>query len=319
MTAQLVLSLFPGIGLLDKAFEIEGFTVVRGPDVIWGGDIRTFHPPSGKFDGVIGGPPCQSFSSLVHLVRANGHEPKFGNLIPEFERCVGESEANWFVMENVPQAPEPSIPGYGTRSFLLDNSSLAGDDGFGQEQRRVRRFTFGMRGREAPLLMRWIDLAVFLLPDADSTITQWTPNNSKEAKTRKRTVTKLGPDHLEGLRQSTNKARKVRQVAVTSTDGGVRPSEKTRHECINGSNGKTPSVRDKVRAKYVVTGSTGGPSTRMGRYKLADACRLQGLPEDFLDDCPFTADGKLKAVANGVPIPMGRVIARAVKEAVNEH
>jgi len=28
----LVLSLFPGIGLLDRAFEEEGFTVVRGPD-----------------------------------------------------------------------------------------------------------------------------------------------------------------------------------------------------------------------------------------------------------------------------------------------
>lgn len=27
----LVLSLFPGIGMLDMAFEHEGFTVVRGP------------------------------------------------------------------------------------------------------------------------------------------------------------------------------------------------------------------------------------------------------------------------------------------------
>jgi DNA (cytosine-5)-methyltransferase 1 len=29
----LVLSLFPGIGLLDMAFEEEGFCVVRGPDL----------------------------------------------------------------------------------------------------------------------------------------------------------------------------------------------------------------------------------------------------------------------------------------------
>lgn len=39
----LVLSLFPGIGLLDMAFEAEGFCVVRGPDLLWGGDIRRFH------------------------------------------------------------------------------------------------------------------------------------------------------------------------------------------------------------------------------------------------------------------------------------
>jgi len=106
---QLVLSLFPGVGLLDMAFEQEGFCVVRGPDVLWGGDIRRFHPPAGRFDGVIGGPPCQSFSPLAHLVRANGHEPRFGNLIPEFERCVAEALPTWFVMENVPAAPHPLV------------------------------------------------------------------------------------------------------------------------------------------------------------------------------------------------------------------
>lgn len=57
---QLVLSLFPGIGLLDMAFEEEGFCVVRGPDLLWGGNIRKFRPPPNKFDGVIGGPHCQA-------------------------------------------------------------------------------------------------------------------------------------------------------------------------------------------------------------------------------------------------------------------
>lgn len=32
----MILSLFPGIGILDHAFELEGFTVVRGPDLLWG-------------------------------------------------------------------------------------------------------------------------------------------------------------------------------------------------------------------------------------------------------------------------------------------
>ena len=95
---MLVLSLFPGIGLLDMAFEEEGFTVVRGPDVLWGGDIRRFHPPAGKFDGIIGGPPCQAFSRLAHMVRHNGLEPRFGNLIPEFERCVKEAMPRWFLI-----------------------------------------------------------------------------------------------------------------------------------------------------------------------------------------------------------------------------
>jgi DNA (cytosine-5)-methyltransferase 1 len=252
---SLLLSLFPGIGLLDRAFEEEGFVVVRGPDVLWGGDIRKFHPPAGKFDGVIGGPPCQMFSSLARLVEANGHKTRFGNLIPEYERCVKEALPAWFVMENVEAAPAPNVEGYGIHSFIIDNSLLAGDDGFGHEQRRLRKFTFGIRGGEAPNLMRWIDLATFVLPDPARTLTQYPVNNSKAAKTR--------------------------SVCATSTGGQPRPA--------NGA--------------------------RAGRYRLDDAIRLQGLPADFLIDAPFTAEGKLKAVANGVPLTMGKAIARAVKEA----
>jgi DNA (cytosine-5)-methyltransferase 1 len=78
---QLVLSLFPGIGLLDMAFELEGFCVVRGPDLCCGGgrDIKNFHPPAGRFDGVIGGaalPGVLGFASTCRPVaRLSGPEP----------------------------------------------------------------------------------------------------------------------------------------------------------------------------------------------------------------------------------------------------
>lgn len=55
--SQLVLSIFPGIDLFGLGFEQEGFPVVRGPDPLFGGDIRTFTIPAEKFDGIIGGPP----------------------------------------------------------------------------------------------------------------------------------------------------------------------------------------------------------------------------------------------------------------------
>jgi site-specific DNA-cytosine methylase len=69
----LILSLFPGIDLLGRAFEAEGFCVVWGPDVIYARDIRGWHVPPGRFDGVIAGVPCKCFSSLAHMVRANGY------------------------------------------------------------------------------------------------------------------------------------------------------------------------------------------------------------------------------------------------------
>ncbi len=131
-----VLSLFPGIGLLDQAFEEHGFCIVRGPDLLWGGDIHTFHPPSGYFGGIIGGPPCQAFSRLRYLVEYNGHQVA-PNLIPEYERCIQEAQPDWFLMENVPAAPIPHVEGYTVQSMLLNNRS------FSAEQYRQRRISFG--------------------------------------------------------------------------------------------------------------------------------------------------------------------------------
>lgn len=102
----LVLSLFPGADLFGMAFEQEGFCVVRGPDVLLGGDIRKFQAIAGKFDGVIGGPPCQLFSQALN--RRNGVTSAV-NLIPEFERIVREAKPSWWLMENVPDAPLPRL------------------------------------------------------------------------------------------------------------------------------------------------------------------------------------------------------------------
>ena len=59
--------------------------------------------------------------------------------------------------------------------------------------------------------------------------------------------------------------------------------------------------------------STAGKPPR----SFAEACRLQGLPDGF--DLPgFTMTAKHQAVGNGVPLAMGRAVARAVKEAMQE-
>ncbi len=250
---MLVLSLFPGIGMLDQAFEAEGFCVVRGPDVLWGGDIRKFHPPAGRFDGVIGGPPCQAFSSLAHMVRHNGYETEFGNLIPEFERCVTEAGPTWWLMENVKAAPLPFtalIPRvlyhgesavYGVHSFLLNNRQL------GEKQNRLRRWTFGHI--HPPSWLR-VETQVF-----------------------------------EPIEYET--------AALGGSGGCARPIK------IGGS-GKVKTTM---------------PLNNRGAKGFAELCRKQGLPEGF-DIPPFTVAAKCKAVGNGVPLAMGRAIAKAVRLAV---
>lgn len=284
--SEVVLSLFPGIGLLDRAFEEEGYVVVRGPDVLWGGDIRRFHPPAGVFWGVIGGPPCQAFSKLANLVRAQGHTPRFGNLIPEFERCVLEAAPTWFLMENVPDAPVPIVPGYSVHTQNLNNRWL------GAEQHRLRTFSFGYRDELRPLRIETVALEA---PLRHETIVS---GGGRTAWTRG------APTVTNGTARIPRSARQYAGPAatVTSNVGG------------KGKHGNGKALRERAGPPGTVTSSDGGASKKMWRYTLKEALELQGLPTDFLEHAPFTAAGKLSAVANGVPLYMGRALARAVRQ-----
>ena len=61
-----------------------------------------------------------------------------------------------------------------------------------------------------------------------------------------------------------------------------------------------------------------GSRKREKSRSLADMLELQGFEADLLDHCPFTVSGARKAVGNGVPLPMGTVIAQAVSSAIGE-
>ena len=144
---QLVLSLFPGAGLFDKGFEFEGFCVVRGPDLLMGGDIRMFHVPPGRFDGIIGGPPCKILSQA-----SIGQDSTHPDMIPEFARIVEQAKPKWYVMENVAaaHAPFPS-----SRKIQFDAYDV------GCDQHRVRAF--------------WsdLDLQIELVPKEQRTTHPW--------------------------------------------------------------------------------------------------------------------------------------------------
>lgn len=129
---ELVLSLFPGIDLLGRGFEDEGFSVVRGPDLLWGGDIRRFSAPAGRFDGVIAGSPCQDFSGA-------NRQPSDYSLVMlgEFVRVVLAARPSWFLLENVPRVPDVVIAGYSVQRLDLNAREC------GMRQSRLRHFQFG--------------------------------------------------------------------------------------------------------------------------------------------------------------------------------
>ena len=129
----LVLSLFPGIGLLDRGFELEGWCVVRGPDLIFGGDVRTFSAPAGHFAGVIGGPPCQEFSKARRKLPSGEGIA----MLREFLRIVNDARPEWWLLENVPCVPNVKLAPYHVQRLDFDAREC------GLAQSRLRHFQFG--------------------------------------------------------------------------------------------------------------------------------------------------------------------------------
>ncbi len=218
--SQLVLSIFPGIDLLGMAFEEQGFCVVRGPDLLWGGDIRNFHPPAGKFNGLIGGPPCVGESRL-----ANFNKNKGFTLWPEAMRVKNEAKPEWWVMEAVIEHDAPYV-------VVLSPRWL------GEKQSRKRYFHSNIN----------------LVP------------------------------YLTGITCFEHQDKEP-CVKATEYSKGFRPLL-MRHE----------------------------PYYPSRPWELL--CELQGVSKDFLSNTPFTKAGKGIALGNGVPLSMGRAIAKAVLEAV---
>jgi len=121
MTEYKVLDLFAGCGGLSKGFELAGFNIVAGNDILnHAGETYKRNHPNTKFflgditdeemkkqiisymkekgcDVIIGGPPCQAYS-MAGLRDPN--DPR-GRLFEEYVEIVKELQPKVFVMENV--------------------------------------------------------------------------------------------------------------------------------------------------------------------------------------------------------------------------
>ena len=160
-------------------------------------DVRAEDLSNGKrIDLVVGGPPCQAFSSSGKQLSVL--DPR-GALVSEFCRIVGELKPRVFLFENVrglvtarDKNGEPGGVitelmhvleelGYSCRAALLNSAD------YGASQRRVRCFIIGSSRGKAPQFpeatcqkdgglfsVQWRSLREFLLQHADEDSSQFT-------------------------------------------------------------------------------------------------------------------------------------------------
>lgn len=161
-----IISLFSGAGGLDLGFVQAGFEIVMANEydkTIWEtykknhdtplikGDIRNIKEKDfpDKIDGIIGGPPCQSWSEAGAL---RGIEDERGQLFYDYIRILKNKQPKFFLAENVSgmMANRHSIAvkniikqfeecGYDVKINLVN----ASDYGIPQDRKRV--FYIGFR------------------------------------------------------------------------------------------------------------------------------------------------------------------------------
>jgi len=323
-----IVSFFAGAGGLDLGFQKAGF------DVIWANEYdkdiwETYeknHPhtkldkrsivniPSDEVpdcDGIIGGPPCQSWSEAGSK---KGIADKRGQLFYEFMRILADKKPKFFLAENVSGMLLPAHKealknikqmftdiGYDLSFELLNVSN------YGIPQDRKRVFFVGYRK----------DLGIkfqFPIPTTlEKKITLENAigdlkNNVLAAKagnyTNARECEIANHEYMIGgyssIFMSRNRVRSWDEVSFTIQAGG-------RHAPIHPQAPKMKFIEQNIR-EFVK-----GKEKSYRRLSVRECARIQTFPDNFIFHYSNVVSG-YKMIGNAVPVKMGTILGKKIFE-----
>ena len=323
-----LLSLFSGAGGLDLGFERAGFEIIAANEydkTIWETyeknhkarlikkDIREILSDElPKSDGIIGGPPCQSWSEAGSLRGIN--DPR-GKLFYEYIRILKDIQPKFFLAENVKgmlskrntNAVRDIIKEFEEAGYNVFIKLLNAFD-YGVAQDRERVFYVGFR--------KDLNISHFEFPY---------PIKEKERKFLKDTIWDLKDNALPGKEKnktnaddcivdnheyltggystifmSRNRVRQWEQPAFTVQASG--------RQCQLHPQAPTMIKIDKNMYKFVA-----GKENLYRRLSIRECARIQGFPDTFKFYYTSLEDG-YKMVGNAVPVGLAYVIAEKIKE-----
>lgn len=327
-----IISLFSGCGGLDLGFKQAGFDIVYANDndkYVWDTfeknaaftiDKRSlFDIPSTdipKADGIIGGPPCQSWSLAGSM---KGINDKRGQLFYEYIRIIRDKQPKFFVAENVPGIiskthkgefekilKEMDALGYSVSYNLYD----ARDYGVPQERKRVivvgykRELGISFtppeqthsrsvhRTLDGKSLQKWPTLkeAISDLPEAVPALGKNKPNPRAKFPNHEYMVGSFSTIYM-----SRNRRKTWEEQSFTIQAGG-------RHAPLYP--GSCPM--EKVGTdQWIFSGN------EYRRLTVREAARIQTFPDDFIFYYSNVAQG-YKMVGNAVPVKLAFNIAKKI-------
>jgi DNA (cytosine-5)-methyltransferase 1 len=318
-----IASFFSGAGGLDRGFEGAGFEVVWANEYdksIWQTYNKNFPNtildrrsivdiPSNEVpncDGMIGGPPCQSWSEAGS---ARGIEDHRGQLFFEYIRILGDKRPKFFLAENVSgilfsrhrDAFEKILESFSSLGYNVTYSLLnANDYGVPQDRQRViivgYRTDFGMsftppkKEDYKPTLRD----AIFDLK-----------RNPVPALEKQKANPKVKiPNHefmtggFSTMFMSRNRVRTWEKPSFTIQAGG-------RHAPIH------PQAPEMVFAGKDKREFASGKEDLYRRLSVRECARIQTFPDDHNFIYDNVADG-YKMIGNAVPVEFARRLAAKI-------
>lgn len=324
-----IISLFAGAGGMDLGFKNAGFNVTWANEydkTIWATYEKNHNTPLDKrdirkiasseipdCDGIIGGPPCQSWSEAGAL---RGIEDVRGQLFYDFIRMLREKQPKFFVAENVSgmmanthkEAVKNIVRHLEDSGYTLDIQLLnAADYDVPQDRKRVFyvgfrkdlniNFRYPKECEHKPTLKERIwDLKDNALP-------------AKEAnKTNNGTCQVPNHEYMTGgfstIFMSRNRVRGWDEQSFTIQAGG-------RHAPIHPQAPKMVFVEQNKRIFEP------GKEHLYRRLSVRECARIQTFPDDFVFEYSNIADG-YKMIGNAVPVNMAKAVAQSIKIALDK-
>ncbi len=318
-----VISLFSGAGGLDLGFKKAGFNVVWANEydqAIWETFERNF--PETKLDrksivdvsssdipfadGVIGGPPCQSWSEAG---AGRGINDKRGQLFFEYIRILKEKQPLFFLAENVAGILHPKhsaafseiIQQFKDAGYVVSGKLLNAHD-YGVPQDRLRVIIVGYHKKlnkkfEFPAPRSYKPV----LKDVIYDLRLAKPAKDKN-KTNGDTLKIPNHEYMNGgfstIYMSRNRVRSWDEPSFTIQAGG-------RHAPIHP---KAPKMLFIEQNKRIFVS---GKEHLYRRLSVRECARIQTFPDNFIFRYIDIADG-YKMVGNAVPVEFAFDLAKRI-------
>lgn len=327
-----LISLFSGAGGLDLGFEKAGFNISMANEYdkgIWAtyeanhsaplikGNIRNIKDTDfpNEIDGIIGGPPCQSWSEAGSL---RGINDSRGQLFFDYIRILKNKQPKFFLAENVSgmlasrhsEAVKNIIQQFEDCGYNLTLTLVNAAD-YGVPQDRKRVFYIGFRK----------DLKIdFKFPNP-------TTPNAKDKLTMKDAIGDLVDTPVPALPK--NKTNGELEIPNHEYYIGAYSTIFMSRNRVRGWNEQAFTVQASGRQcqlhpqapkmKFIEKNKrifVPGYEDLYRRLTVRECARIQGFPDDF--KFIYTdVDYGYKMIGNAVPINLAYIIACSIKDALN--